>query len=294
MSLPFVLIAGALLWCMSKSKSTMAGAAADAYNFPDAVKEALGRGAGARELLMLADQAVANGMNATAVALKAKAREALDQEAGGLAPADARLAHEDARLAHEAPGLGHVDAVPPPGAKVRLPKTPGGTLSEGPTSLAKVPKRKFAEFVKTMAFAEPGEVSPKGRVGMFGFSYQRLCDLGLVSKPKKVRTEGGNSWTAKWRTPEHKARFLSADVGAPIQVKVFTKSVADYMPEVAKRFGRALGKQIVPGQPITMSGLLAVAHLAGIKGLESWLREKRVRDKFSKTTAAFMAANGLF
>jgi hypothetical protein len=51
----------------------------------------------------------------------------------------------------------------------------------------------------------------------------------------------------------------------------------------------------VDGVPLTLSGVLSVAHRAGLPGLSSWVVNPRDRQRFSRnTTAYFTRGNGLF
>src|SRR4029077_2270565 len=45
---------------------------------------------------------------------------------------------------------------------------------------------------------------------------------------------------------------------------------------------------------ITLSGLLGVAHIAGLEGLVSWLEHREDRKRFPHTPAMFTRTNGVF
>ena len=148
-----------------------------------------------------------------------------------------------------------------------------------------------------MARSKSQDVSPAGRFGLFAMSPRRLQDLGLVKTVKKTGAESdkGGARNGKWTVTEwgpgmSEERFL----GDPqLQVKVFRKSMREYAKAILELYKPAMGK-MVGGKPVTLSGLLAVAHVCGIPGLDSWLKESKVREQFVQTTKAFMAATGIF
>lgn len=110
-----------------------------------------------------------------------------------------------------------------------------------------------------------GEIA--GRKGPFAFSEKRLTDLG-EKEPSDM--EG-------W-------------------YRLLQKSDVDYMDDIIERHDDDFDQPgfAIEGKPITLSGLLSVAHFAGIDGMTSWLESERDRKKFRATTQAFQATNGLF
>jgi hypothetical protein len=152
-----------------------------------------------------------------------------------------------------------------------------------------VPSDKWTSFVKLMAVSAPAQEKDPlmfymstGRYGMFLMGVRRLVDLGIMTRPKK---DAKGVWTAEWVMP--KERFL----GDPkVQLKAFVASMIRLRQEVSKRYGAAFGKN-VEGAPATLSGLLAVAHYAGLEGLGKFLTGE-VRKEAA--VAAYKKANQIF
>lgn len=126
---------------------------------------------------------------------------------------------------------------------------------------------KWTKFVRALTVA----AGVPGRVGIFGFSPKRLGEI----EPNITST---------------------TDQSPDAQLGWFKKSVLDYIPVILDRHDADFNQPgfALNGKPVTLSGLLALAHLAGIEGMTSWLSNDRDKAKFKATTAAFNAANGLF
>ena len=68
---------------------------------------------------------------------------------------------------------------------------------------------------------------------------------------------------------------------------------------VMRNIGRAIA---IPGadfqthglSPVTLSGILGVSAVAGIKGCAKFFKNKEDREKFPNTTATFLRTNGVF
>jgi hypothetical protein len=123
----------------------------------------------------------------------------------------------------------------------------------------------WTKFVRAMTAVK----GVPNRVGIFGFSPKRLSELGIALD--------------KTAPPE-------------TQYQWFIKSMTDFVDPILTQHDDDFGQAgfNVDGKPITLSGLLALAHYGGIDGMTSWLTNDRDRSKFKATTAAFNAANGLF
>lgn len=159
--------------------------------------------------------------------------------------------------------------------------------TKGPESPWKeVSDADWRAFLKAMAVAKSNTVAQRGNVGIFQMPVRRLSDYGLMRNPRKTGPDG--VWTADWTID--KARFLSDPA---LQYKVFEKSMAQYRALILERYRAAIGTSF-EGKPATLSGLLAVAHLAGAEGLAKWLKNDPPRTKFKATTAAYARANGIF
>jgi len=138
-----------------------------------------------------------------------------------------------------------------------------------------------------MAIAPKRQVTPRGRLGMFGLDARRLADVGFMTRPRKA-TIGGETgvWTGEWQQPLTTEKFLAS---TPAQYEAFKRSMRAMAPKV----GAFVGTD-VDGMPATLSGLLGVGHLAGEAGVESWVKNPDVRHRFAATTQNFHATNNIF
>lgn len=150
-------------------------------------------------------------------------------------------------------------------------------------------RKQWLSFLKAATCGNPRTVSPSFRLGVFGLTVRRLCDLGAMVDPKVIHYEGRQVWDAHWCNPASLKTFQTAPMA---QYKLFVDSIKGYSeaPEVAAAIGRT-----VEGEEITRSGALMVAHRAGLPGMASWLADPEIRQRFSdNTTAFFQRANGIF
>lgn len=136
-----------------------------------------------------------------------------------------------------------------------------------------------------LAAGRAPDAEEKGRVGIYAISVPRLADLDVVTRPRKV----GKIWQAEWPGVSREQFLADQD----LQREVLFRSLRNYAQDVDDRYRAAVGKKL-GGTVVTLSGLLAVAHVAGLRGLETWLRDPSVRVKFGGTTKLFAAANGIF
>lgn len=140
--------------------------------------------------------------------------------------------------------------------------------------------RKFETLMRRADWNSDGK-----RIGAYQFSLRRLGDFDIVKDTKRNKD---GVWHGTWMVPKEK--FL----GDPMfQTRLFGQSMASYKRLIKERYPSAIGTSF-EGQPATLSGLLAVAHLTGIDGLGKWLANKPPRAKFVATNTAYKAANGLF
>lgn len=169
--------------------------------------------------------------------------------------------------------------------KVLAPK-PGGPDVHSP-----IPEASDATWTRYMEVIAGGTasnaVSPGGDLGLFGLSLPRLADLGYVTH---VRRDAAGKWAADWVAPLTQENFLG-DV--KVQYEAFVKAtLADRKAIVARHreaVGRTLAKKVV-----TLSGLLAAVHQAGLGGLGKWLASGADRVRFPRSTNAFLKGNGIF
>jgi hypothetical protein len=172
--------------------------------------------------------------------------------------------------------------------KLERPAAPAAPVAA--TATEEVPAAKLGEFASVLRANRSPDADAKGRVGVYAMSMQRLADLGIVKNPHKTGPRGQSTWTAEWSERLPREKFVADE---DLQAAALGKSLRLYTDEIRGKFGGVIGKKL--GETtVTLSGLLAVAHVAGIRGLETWLRDAGVRAKFPGTTGLFNKANGLF
>lgn len=156
-----------------------------------------------------------------------------------------------------------------------------------PAPLPGVPAVAWRRFVALMVVAPKRSLGSRGRLGYFGMDARRLADVGLVERPRKSSVDGEEGvWTGSWKAPLTRDAFLGS---ARIQYEAFTRSAGLMIPKLAPLVGSQVGPE-----KATLSGLLGVAHLAGERGVEGWVRSPEVRAKFRATTANFHRTNKIF
>jgi len=156
--------------------------------------------------------------------------------------------------------------------------------------IAGVPDEKWTAFMKLCRGRDVGEVSPSFCLGLFNIGFVRLRELGLATDVKQGTHNGRTVWIGTLKPPMTMARFLSRP---DTQYRVFAKDMNDRAKMIREKYPNVIGKEL-EGTPVTLSGLLAVAKLAGTKGFHGWVNDPRQRSKFKHTTEAFKTANGLF
>lgn len=146
---------------------------------------------------------------------------------------------------------------------------------------------RWVRFTRTLARHPLGYRSPSGRMGAFGLHARRLADVGLAANPRKEEIGGEvGVWTADWKKPLTMEGFLKS---SPVQYEAFRRSVVDMVPKVSGLVGAE-----VDGKKCTLSGLLGVGHMAGAAGVDGWVKDAKVREKFQHTTNTFNLTNGIF
>jgi hypothetical protein len=159
-----------------------------------------------------------------------------------------------------------------------------------PSPIPGVSSTAWQRFVDLFKGKQISEISPSYQFGLFNIGFRRLADLGLASGVHRGLYQGKSVWFGHFVKPLSMERFLNDPA---LQYKVFCKDISDRYKLVTTKHQAMIGTPL-EGVIITLSGLLAVAKLAGTAGLSSWLVDPLERKKFSQTTAAFIAANGVF
>lgn len=150
-------------------------------------------------------------------------------------------------------------------------------------------RKDWVEFVKVFVNGNPHTITRSFRLGVFEMTVRRLCDLGAMANPRPTKHSGWQVWDADWQQPTSLVDFLNDPLG---QYELFAESIRRYSVDEGVK---ALVGTLVDGVPLTLSGVLSVAHRAGLPGLSSWVVNPRDRQRFSRnTTAYFTRGNGLF
>lgn len=161
-----------------------------------------------------------------------------------------------------------------------------------PSPFPSVATPEWSQFVHAMRGPDPKEVTSTNHLGMFAFGMPRLVDLGLAENPRKVKRGGRTVWEADWLPPLQPGpqTFLSSPA---LQYRTFVKATTADLAAIKRELPEAVGTEI-DGIKATPSGLLAVAKLAGVAGLKTWLADPAVRAKYPQSGALFHKVNGLF
>lgn len=166
------------------------------------------------------------------------------------------------------------------------------TAGTYPSPFAAVSAPAWSAFVKGLRGKSQREITPTFNLGLFGFGMRRLVDLGLASNPRQLEFNGKKTWQADWAPALQPGpdKFLD---DADAQYKALVKSVTLYAAQIGKELPEVIGSTL-DGKPVTLSGLLAVAHRAGWGALKDWISSPDVRAKHTTTTALFNKLNGAF
>jgi hypothetical protein len=155
-------------------------------------------------------------------------------------------------------------------------------------------RKQWLAFLRVAACGTPKTVTPSFRLGTFGLTVRRLCDLGAMIEPRVIRFKGRQVWDADWQNPANLPAFQAAPM---TQYKLFVDSIKDFFacPQVSEAVGQKINGVEGSSTQVTQSGALMLAHRAGLPGMVSWLQDPTIRKRFSdNTTAFFQRANGIF
>jgi hypothetical protein len=216
---------------------------------------------------------------ATAEMLRTAATQAEACGAAGTAKLAATLRRQAAVLEHAAHAAASALALEAP-----EPETYAAPLAD-------VDDADWTCYVRRARIAQLGTVSPSYRLGMFALSARELADAGLMSTSFKGERNGHKGvWLGEWVLGRGEAAFLGDGVQ---QYDAFVRLTQLQARRILAQHAAVLGTKIL-GQPVTLSGLLAVARKAGLGGLRQWVTSEEDRAAFPESGALFARFNGLF
>jgi len=108
-------------------------------------------------------------------------------------------------------------------------------------------------------------VNSLGYMGAYQFGMARLCDFGLTKR--KPGTTGWTNDCFEWIPPHTREEFLNSPA---MQDDIFKKHVIGLMKYIKQNFSQYFN-QTVGGIVVTLSGLVAGAHIGGYGGLKKFL-----------------------
>lgn len=158
-----------------------------------------------------------------------------------------------------------------------------GTAAPLPSPLPDVSDEAWTRFVHLCAQAPLRSVSASNALGMFEMFPRRLADLKLVENLRRTKAKSGRTvWTGRFVAPMTAEAFLTHP---RTQYRVFCLSMIDYAKQITN------GSIVVsPTCGLTMSGVLALLHRCGPRGVESWMKG----DTFETTRQFVERAQGVF
>jgi len=132
----------------------------------------------------------------------------------------------------------------------------------------------FEEFAKLMRYYESSGrydvVNRFGYLGAYQFGKPRLLDLGISI----------DGWGKHLPHLFKKAKVISKKEfleDKELQDEIFRKHCEDLKRAIRRRYSHLFGTK-KGGVLLTLSGMVAGAHLVGLGGLIKWLRGERVKD----------------
>lgn len=138
----------------------------------------------------------------------------------------------------------------PTGLPTIIPSPFGGTATD----------EQWTRFVMKSRWGNKDSKTSNNNYGWFLLSPQDLSDVGVMTNPRKV----GRVWEADWIPPMTLDQFLASGTA---QYDAFQKLTARDLkvirshPQLMKEIGAKLPNTDIP---VTLSGLLGVAHQIGI------------------------------
>jgi hypothetical protein len=149
----------------------------------------------------------------------------------------------------------------------------------------------WGEYVRRMTVAHPASVSQSFRLGQYAFDGRELADAGWMTQVRKGRWRGRDGvWLGTWASGRSFEAFLR---DPEQQYDALVELTRRHAGEIRARYGGRFGA-VLEGQPVSLSGLLAVARKARLSGLRKWVDDPADRAQWSDTTALYRRFAGIF
>lgn len=166
----------------------------------------------------------------------------------------------------------------PPGRRAGASPNEGTITVSGMNSpIADIPNHAWASFAQRVAREQPTFVSPS-HLGQYRQNRQRIARLGFDP-------------AALQGSPHLQGEAFAADMADAYQRMSDSGLIAEYC-------GMTIEIPEPSGGPVpievTLSGIMGVAQAAGLEGAVGWLENPADRERFPRTTAAFLRTNGVF
>jgi len=144
----------------------------------------------------------------------------------------------------------------------------------------------FEKFKKAMRVSESGDnyrsVNSLGYLGAYQFGMARLCDFGLTKRISGTTNFGNDCF--EWEKGYSKEQFLNNPL---FQDMIFKKHVIDLARRIKENYS-VLFDKIVHGVPVSLSGLVAGAHLGGMGGIKKFIEGGDSSDIYGTSVAVYI------
>jgi hypothetical protein len=148
----------------------------------------------------------------------------------------------------------------------------------------------FNDFAFALRFRESGNnyqiVNAWGYLGAYQFGMACLADLGYAHRIPGTTGWANNAF--EFNAPLTKEQFLRSP---EIQDEAFRKHVKKLISSIEARYSSYIGKT-VNGVLITLSGMVAGAHLGGLGGLGRFLQGTDTSDALGTPISAYVGKFG--
>lgn len=122
-----------------------------------------------------------------------------------------------------------------------------------------------------------------GYLGAYQFGMARLCDLGLTERLEGHSGYGNDDF--KWKEGKSEELFLQSE---NVQDLIFFRHVTELAGRLNKQFNNYIGKEVF-GVKITLSGLIAGAHLGGVGAVNDFIQTgKSAKDDYGTSVKSYI------